>query len=260
MKSLSGIASGVSANLPHVERMLSALEDPNGEYYYGVVALNGNVVYSGDTAEIQASDFKGISESFHGARFISYSKGTGLMFSAPVYSVKNIKYVLFRMYKEETVVKNFGVVCYGGKGYATIWGANDNVIINSSNDSLGTDLLWGEDGYGAVRDKLSSGLNVSIASATNWEVEGTEYYYFVAELKLPGVSLRGVVPASVVASEKDDISFLILWVFGLLIFMFTIAMIYVVLSEKKARVNKELLRERKMPKVQARRKVFSWLT
>ena len=244
LKSLSGIASGVSANLPHVERMLSVLEDPNGEYYYGVVALNGKIVYSGDTAQIKASDFKGISESFHGARFISYSKGTGLMFSAPVYSGKNIKYVLFRMYKEETVVKNFGVVCYGGKGYAAIWGSNDSIIVKSPNDSLGTDLLWGENGYGAVRDKLYNGLNVSIAAATNWEVEDTEYYYFVAELKLPGVSLRGVVPASEVASEKDSISFLILWVFGLLIFMFTIAMVYVVLSEKKARENKELLREK----------------
>ncbi|WP_234982486.1 ATP-binding protein [Fibrobacter sp. UWB8] len=244
LKSLSGIASGVSANLPHVERMLSVLEDPNGEYYYGVVALNGKIVYSGDTAQINASDFKGISESFHGARFISYSKGTGLMFSAPVYSGKNIKYVLFRMYKEETVVKNFGVVCYGGKGYAAIWGSNDSIIVKSPNDSLGTDLLWGENGYGAVRDKLYNGLNVSIAAATNWEVEDTEYYYFVAELKLPGVSLRGVVPASEVASEKDSISFLILWVFGLLIFMFTIAMVYVVLSEKKARENKELIREK----------------
>lgn len=244
LKSLSGIASGVSANLPHVERMLSVLEDPNGEYYYGVVALNGKIVYSGDTAQIKASDFKGISESFHGARFISYSKGTGLMFSAPVYSGKNIKYVLFRMYKEETVVKNFGVVCYGGKGYAAIWGSNDSIIVKSPNDSLGTDLLWGENGYGAVRDKLYNGLNVSIAAATNWEVEDTECYYFVAELKLPGVSLRGVVPASEVASEKDSISFLILWVFGLLIFMFTIAMVYVVLSEKKARENKELLREK----------------
>ena len=244
LKSLSGIASGVSANLPHVERMLSVLEDPNGEYYYGVVALNGKIVYSGDTAQIKASDFKGISESFHGARFISYSKGTGLMFSAPVYSGKNIKYVLFRMYKEETVVKNFGVVCYGGKGYAAILGSNDSIIVKSPNDSLGTDLLWGENGYGAVRDKLYNGLNVSIAAATNWEVEDTEYYYFVAELKLPGVSLLGVVPASEVASEKDSISFLILWVFGLLIFMFTIAMVYVVLSEKKARENKELLREK----------------
>jgi signal transduction histidine kinase/CheY-like chemotaxis protein/HPt (histidine-containing phosphotransfer) domain-containing protein len=135
-------------------------------------------------------------------------------------------------------------VCYGGKGYAAIWGSNDSIIVKSPNDSLGTDLLWGENGYGAVRDKLYNGLNVSIAAATNWEVEDTEYYYFVAELKLPGVSLRGVVPASEVASEKDSISFLILWVFGLLIFMFTIAMVYVVLSEKKARENKELICEK----------------
>lgn len=244
LKSLAGISSGISANMSHFEPMLATLEDPNGNYYYGVIALNGKIVYSGDTTHIDASHFKGISESFHGVKSISYSKGIGLMFSAPVYSGKNIKYVLFRMYKEDAVVRIFGVQSYGGRGYATLRDARDSIIIKSSNDSLGTDLLWGEDGFLAVRDKLRAGLNVSISAATHLDVRGVEYYYFIAELKLPGVALTGVVPEREVASEKDDISFLIIWVFGLLIFMFTIAMLYVVLSEKKARENKELLREK----------------
>lgn len=244
LKSLAGISSGISANMSHFEPMLATLEDPNGNYYYGVIALNGKIVYSGDTTHIDASHFKGISESFHGVKSISYSKGIGLMFSAPVYSGKNIKYVLFRMYKEDAVVRIFGVQSYGGRGYATLRDARDSIIIKSSNDSLGTDLLWGEEGFLAVRDKLRAGLNVSISAATHLDVRGVEYYYFIAELKLPGVALTGVVPEREVASEKDDISFLIIWVFGLLIFMFTIAMLYVVLSEKKARGNKELLREK----------------
>lgn len=244
LKSLAGISSGISANMSHFEPMLATLEDPNGNYYYGVIALNGKIVYSGDTTHIDASHFKGISESFHGVKSISYSKGIGLMFSAPVYSGKNIKYVLFRMYKEDAVVRIFGVQSYGGRGYATLRDARDSIIIKSSNDSLGTDLLWGEEGFLAVRDKLRAGLNVSISAATHLDVRGVEYYYFIAELKLPGVALTGVVPEREVASEKDDISFLIIWVFGLLIFMFTIAMLYVILSEKKARENKELLREK----------------
>ncbi len=244
LKSLSGLSAGISADMKDMDKLLDAQQDPNGEFYYGVIALNGKTIYSGDTATILASDFKGIPESFHGSKFISYSRGKGLMFSAPVYSGKNIKYVLFRIYKEETIIKNFGVVCYGGKGYAVLKDASDSVIVSSSNDSLGGDLLWGENGYQSVREKLVNGLNVSIASAVNHEIDGSEYYYFQAELKLPGVSLVGVVPASVVASEKDSISFLILWVFGLLIFMFTIAMVYVVVSEKKARRNKELIREK----------------
>ena len=244
LKFLAGISSGISANMSHFEPMLATLEDPNGNYYYGVIALNGKIVYSGDTTHIDASHFKGISESFHGVKSISYSKGIGLMFSAPVYSGKNIKYVLFRMYKEDAVVRIFGVQSYGGRGYATLRDARDSIIIKSSNDSLGTDLLWGEEGFLAVRDKLRAGLNVSISAATHLDVRGVEYYYFIAELKLPGVALTGVVPEREVAAEKDDISFLIIWVFGLLIFMFTIAMLYVVLSEKKARENKELLREK----------------
>ena len=244
LKSLAGISSGISANMSHFEPMLATLEDPNGNYYYGMIALNGKIVYSGDTTHIDASHFKGISESFHGIKSISYSKGIGLMFSAPVYSGKNIKYVLFRMYKEDAVVRIFGVQSYGGRGYATLRDARDSIIIKSSNDSLGTDLLWGEEGFLAVRDKLRAGLNISISAATHLDVRGVEYYYFIAELKLPGVALTGVVPEREVAAEKDDISFLIIWVFGLLIFMFTIAMLYVVLSEKKARENKELLREK----------------
>ena len=244
LKSLVGISAGLSANMYNIDRMLSTLEDPNGEFYYGVMALNDKIVYSGGDHDIRFADFKGFSESFHGAKYISYCKGKGLMFSVPVYSGKNIKYVLFRLFKEEFIIKNFGVVSYGGKGYAVLRDSKDEIIIDSDNEALGKSLLWGKRGYQAVREKLASGLNVSIASAANLEVDGVEYYYFVADLKLPGVVLTGVVPAEVVASEKDDISFLIIWVFGLLIFMFSIAMIYVVVSEKKARENKELLREK----------------
>ena len=244
LKSLVGISAGLSANMHNIDRMLSTLEDPNGEFYYGVMALNDKIVYSGGDHDIRFADFKGFSESFHGAKYISYCKGKGLLFSVPVYIGKNIKYVLFRLFKEEFIIKNFGVVSYGGKGYAVLRDSKDEIIIDSDNEALGKSLLWGKRGYQAVREKLASGLNVSIASAANLEVDGIEYYYFVADLKLPGVVLTGVVPAEVVASEKDDISFLIIWVFGLLIFMFSIAMIYVVVSEKKARENKELLREK----------------
>ena len=244
LKSLSGISAGLSANQPHLERMLTTLRDASDEYYYGVMALNGDILYTDGPKDIRASDFKGIPESFHGSRYISYSKGKGLMFSVPVYNGKNVKYVLYRIYKDDKVVKNFGVVCYSGKGYAVITDSKGDIIVKSANDSLGNDLLWGKDGYGAIQEKLANGLNISIATATNWEVDGNDYYYFVAELKLPGVSLTGVVPAEVVAKEKESISFLILWVFGLLIFMFIIAMIYVVLSERKARETKELIREK----------------
>lgn len=244
LKSLSGISAEISADPNHLEEILATLRDSYNEYHYGVIALNGNTVYTDGPQEVRSSDFKGISESFHGSKYINYSKGRGLMFSVPVYSGKNVKYVLYRLYNDDKVVKNFGVVCYSGKGYATIRDSRDSIIVQSPNDSLGRESLWGDDGYGAVREKLKNGLNISIASAVSWEVDGLEYYYFVAELKLPGVSLTGVVPASIVAAEKDSISFLILWVFGLLIFMFSIAMIYVVLSEKKARENKDLLREK----------------
>lgn len=244
LKALSALSAGISADMPHLEKMLASLRDVNGDYNYGIIALNGDVIYTDGSRDIHVSEFRGISESFHGAKRISYFKGKGLMFSVPVYSGKNVKYVLYRLYKDDKVVKNFGVVCYGGKGYATIRDSKDSIVVNSPNDSLGSELLWGEKGYGAVREKLKSGLNVSIASATSWKVGNTEYYYFVAELKFPGATIVGVVSADVIASEKKSLSFLIIWVFGLLIFMFTIAMIYVVVSEKKARENKELLREK----------------
>ena len=254
LKSLAGISAGLSANPQHLENMLSTLKNGNDEYSYGVVALNGKHIFSDGPQDVHASEFKGISESFHGSRYISYFKGKGLMFSVPVYSGKNVKYVLYRLYKDEKVVKNFGIICYSGKGYAAIRDSRDSIIVRSANDSLASDLLWGENGYGAVREKLKSGLNISIASAAKWDVDGYEYYYFVAELKLPGVTLTGLVPADVVASEKDSISFLILWVFGLLIFMFIIAMIYVVFSERKARENKELLREKESAESASRAK------
>ena len=121
LKSLSGLSAGISADPENLEKILSTIQEPNGDYLYGVIALNGKNIYTSDSTKIHVSDFKGISESFHGSKFISYSKGKGLMFSVPVYNGKNIKYVLYRIYKDETIVKNFGIVCYGGKGYAVAW-------------------------------------------------------------------------------------------------------------------------------------------
>ena len=110
LKALAGISANLSADPQHLEKMLSTLKDGNDEYNYGVVALNGNHIYSDGDQDVRASEFKGISESFHGSRYISYYKGKGLMFSVPVYSGKNVRYVLYRLYKEEKAVKNFAIV------------------------------------------------------------------------------------------------------------------------------------------------------
>ena len=86
LKSLAGISAGLSADPQHLENMLSTLKNGNDEYSYGVIALNGKHIFSDGPQDVHASEFKGISESFHGSRYISYFKGKGLMFSVPVYS------------------------------------------------------------------------------------------------------------------------------------------------------------------------------
>lgn len=240
LRFLSGISDGISAEPERAEQILSAYKGKEQGVAYGVISLSGNSLYSEMENPVKSSEFKGIPQSFRGSKTLSYFAGRGLLFSVPVYRGRNVKYVLYKLYSEESVVREFGVNSFGGKGYVIVRDMDENVIVGSANDSLAVDRLLAEDVYSPIHEKLKNLLNISIASSVYSEVDGDGYYYFMADLKLPGVALVGVVPAVVAASETDDITFLIFWTFGLLLVMFAVGFVYIFFSERKANENQEL--------------------
>ncbi len=237
---LKGISAEMSFDNGQTQRILEAYQSNENDGTYGLLALDGQTLFGTKADVVNAIEFKGIPQSFRGSAYVSYSKNNGLLFSVPVYRGRNVKYVLYKFYDEQDIVDRFGINSFEGRGYASVRDMDGNVIIGSVNDSLASDVYWNESTYAPIYAKLKNLLNISIAATVFETVDGKDVYYFIADLKLPGMSLVGIVPASVAANEINDIAFLILWVFGLLIVLFSIGFIYLILTERKAHENEEL--------------------
>ena len=59
---------------------------------YGILGVGGKVLYG---EMLDFAEFSGIQDSFRGNKAVCYSKDKGLLLTTPVFSGKNIKYVLY---------------------------------------------------------------------------------------------------------------------------------------------------------------------
>lgn len=234
---LSSISLEIEANNEWISSILDARFLKGTGISYGVLTLDGKALYGEPLSPV---NFKGIQNSFRGNKGISYFKGKGLLLTVPVFQSKNVKYVLYKLYNEERIIKDFGLSCYEGKAYAIIQNSNEETVIGSSNKEFSNKVFWQEEHYAPIRKQLHNLLNISIAASTYAELNGNGFYYFVADIKLPGLTLIGIVPENVAANEITSISFLIFWVFGLLLILFSIGICYLMLAERKARESDEL--------------------
>lgn len=240
LEHLKGISAEISEDSSWIQRVLNVYQSNEKVGFYGLLSLDGKHLFGNKKNVVSAVYFRGISHSFRGSAYVSHSAGRGLLFSVPVYRGRNVKYVLYKFYDEKDIVERFGINSFDGKGYASVRDMDGNVVIGSINDSLGAYAYWNPAVYGPIHAKLKNLLNISIAATVFEKVAGQDLYYFIADLKLPGMSLVGVVPAIIAADEVNDVLFLILWVFGLLMILFAIGFIYLILAERRAHENEEL--------------------
>lgn len=243
LEMLSGLSREIEKDSARTSAILEIYSSDEG-VSYGVISLNGKLV-AGDTAtHVSAAEFSSIAQSFRGNQAVSYSEGKGFLFSVPVYRGRNVRYVLYKLYTEQQTLKYFDNRCYDGECYSSIRNADNQVVIGSSNDELSRNPVWEGNNFDGIRSRLKKLLNISIASAVREEINGSYFYFFMADLKLPGLSLVGMVPESAAARGVDNITFLIFWVFGLLLVLFLVGFGFIFISERKAEEN-ETLREEK---------------
>lgn len=212
---------------------------------YGMLNLKGDLVAGDSDIRILPADFTGIVQSFHGNDAVSFNKEKGFLFSVPVYHGRNVRYVLYKLYSEREALEYFDNRSYNGECYFSIRNVDGQVIVGSMNKELSESSIWQEGNFDSIRVRLKKLLNVSVASALRETVDGVDYFFFMADLKMPGLSLVGMVPASVAANGVDNITFLIFWVFGTLLVLFLIGFVFVFVSERKSEEN-ESLREAKI--------------
>ena len=206
-------------------------------FTYGLLALDGSAKYG---AYISGREFTGIRDSFRGNAAVSYSKDNGLLFSYPVCNNDNVKYVLYKKYQHEYVSARFTLDCFNGKGYANIVDVNGVSAISSPNTELQNSVIWEGKYFSPVNKALNKKLNHSTSACVFEKIKGKSYYFFKVDLNWTGMSLVGVVPGDVVASDISNVSLLVVWVFGLLMVLFVLGLFYLFMSEQKARESEEL--------------------
>lgn len=228
-----------------------------GEEYaqMGILCLDGTALVG---KSLNFADFPGVQKAFRGNSAVCYKEGQGILFTAPVYDDKNVKYVLYKRYDDSVLSDKFGLTLYDGQCEAAVIDQDGQVVVPFASPwSSVTDILKSD----AVQTGLSSvskKMNVDTAAAAYYRDSEGGQFLFVSEVKQWGLYLIGTVPESIAAEGIATITALILWVFGLLILMFAVGMVYLLSAEEKVRESKEL-REAKEIAEQANRAKSNFL-
>ncbi len=202
----------------------------------GLLDIKGNAVCG---EPLSFTDFGGIQDSFHGNDSVSYSPDGGLLFTVPVYSGSNVKYVLYRLYDNDIISNKFAVGCYNGAAEVFLTD-RENMLVAFGEDSEGS---RSEDAFtDRVKEKLEKKMNVDVAAAVISGKGKNRCFVYEAEIFRGKRILTGTIPYSAVAKDVSSILLLVIWVFGLMILLFVIGLIYIFATETRLRKNEELRR------------------
>lgn len=234
---LENIAKCVKSNPKEIENYLDMSIADEENVTMGVLRLDGTA-YLGET--LNFSDFPGIQKSFRGHSSVCYKKGQGVLFTSPVYDEKNVEFVLYKLYDESILLSKFGISCYNEQCNVAIVNQSGQIIIPFSDSKIDTDEFMRLDTVQTALSEISEKMNIDTAAAVYYKNDNKGYFLFESEVAQLGLYLTGYVPEAVVADEMGTINALVLWVFGLLILMFVVGMVYLLSAEEKVRESDEL--------------------
>ncbi|MCI8669308.1 MAG: response regulator [Lachnospiraceae bacterium] len=235
LKELDRIAEDITSGFLDKNSLTKLSENRETGVSMGLLQLNGEAV-SG--VALNFSEYSGINDAFHGNRSICYGKNGGLLFTIPVYNGNNVKYVLYKLYDESTLVKEFGIDCYSSQGKVMIVN-RDFIVVPFEEGIRDYDYLKDKHIQKALR-KIEDEMSVSVMAAVHAEPSEGNIFLFAAEINQMGMYLLGMVPEEVVAEGISYIITLVLWVFGLLLLLFAIGVVYLFSAEEKAKKSDEL--------------------
>lgn len=246
---LENLAAKIPANVEKNDTLLDIVINDSESISMGLLCLDGTAL-KGST--LNFTDFPGIQDAFHGNSSICYKEGQGILFTTPVYDEENVIYTLYKLYDESVLLDKFGISCYKGKGQVAIIDRKSRIVVPFSDTEIVTEDFLSKENVAASMQELYKQMNVDTAAAICYNDTDGMNCLFISEVKQLGIYLVGTVPDDVLMEGISNITTLILWVFGLLILLFVIGMIYLLSAEEKVRESNEL-REAKNLAEQANR-------
>ena len=234
---LETIAECVKSNPKEISNYLEISVGDEENVTMGVLRLDGTAFLG---KPLSFSDFTGIQQSFRGHSSVCYKKGQGVLFTSPVFDEENVEFVLYKLYDESVLLSKFGISCYNEQGNIAIVDKSGQVIIPFYDSQIDTNEFMRLDAVQRAMSVISEKMNIDTAAAVYYKNDNKGHFLFESEVAQLGLYLTGSVPEAVVANEMSTINALVLWVFGLLILMFVVGMMYLLSAEEKVRESDEL--------------------
>ncbi len=230
------LLSEVSAFINMENGQMEAFLDEEEGVSYGVLRIDGTATF-GETLEI--SEYNGIFESIHGNAAVSCGDDATVLFTVPVYSGDNVKYVLYKLYDGAVLADKIDISCYDGKGVCAVIDIDGKILLEMDEAPLEADFFDAEN-HIKTFESIRSKMNISAAAASLCEDNREDKVLFASETEYSGLYIIGWVPKDAVAGDVTLLVPLVLWCFGLLWLLLVIVTIYLLSAEKKARESDEL--------------------
>ena len=234
---LESVAKNITSDKRKNELILKSVLGDNKNVDMGVLCLDGTALVG---RTLSFSDFSGIQNAFRGNSSVSYKEGKGILFTSPIYDGENVVYILYKLYGDSVLMDKFALTCYGGKGQVAIVDQNEQVIVPYSKERAQTTKFLKSVEVVETLKKISEKMNIDTAATVYYKSAGEGKFLFMSEVKQLGIYLVGMVPGEVLSDGIGTVVTLILWVFGLLILLFVVGMVYLLTAEEKVRESDEL--------------------
>ena len=215
--------------------LINSISDKNG-ISYGVIRINGEASHG---KQLDLKEYQSVINALHGNPSVSSGSNGTTLFAVPVYNGINVKYVLYKKYSSEALTRMLDLVCYDGAGQCAIIDIDGNILLHSTDSDMNIDhftLPHNVDAVNDIRDKMNS----SASAAAQIKNKNDKALLFASETDFSGLYIIGYVANADAASDISLIAPLIIWTFGLMCLLLVIVMIYLIVTEAKARESEEL--------------------
>ncbi|MBR5908812.1 MAG: response regulator [Schwartzia sp.] len=213
-----------------------AARDPSATI--GLVEYGGNVV-AGIPMFKEASEQIGY--SFRGARSIRNYAGRGVLVTVPVLKKENIRYVLYKFYRSETVAERFPLGSRVGMGRIFLCERDTGRVVADYGGNTDSGHFYKDDEHTLIDlDRLMPEVEKVGGAAVTTNELGGEYFPCAAEVQNWNFMVVGYADRDFFSSGLAKIHLLVLWVFGLLILLFSVFTLYSFTAALQAEESKEL--------------------
>ncbi len=250
LENLAYIASKIESNPDEVDRLMPLVSNDFG-VKQGLLGIDGKAIY-GEALPLYI--YNGIQDSFRGKSSITFVRGQGLLFAYPIFHGKNIKYVLYRLYPSRFIDKKFAIRCYDDVGKVLIAAREGDVIVPfPEGDPEDLAFMQSGDVKGYYRS-MRREMEVSVAAARSFMTSRGKLILFEAEIPGTNYLVAGFVPEEKASEGIENITLLVIWIFGLLLLLLAICATYLLRAKKKIDASENLRREKEVAEDASRAK------